>query len=247
MQEVFRKITKESSGTWSLLGTELDAPLMTPGALRLYFTNNGCVTGTTRFLTNVMGLWILQCCRHSWTARGQYYDDSALMELAAREDSFQCLVDPDHASFLRPVDMLDAIVQFCVSTHHSPLRNPGSYVRAIVERLAVKYSLVLNSLGQLVGRRIKRIRAIGGGSRNYVLNQLTADATGRKVLAGPVEATALGNAGVQLLASGAVTSLKEVRNIIDRSYPAQLFEPLDTARWNRHAKRFGRYCEGVYA
>jgi rhamnulokinase len=236
-----------SSGTWSLLGTELDAPVISAEALRLNFTNEGGVNGTTRLLKNVMGLWMLQRCRQSWTAQGQCHDHFELMELAAREDSFRCLVDPDHGSFLRPADMLGAIDQFCGRTHQPSPKSPGGYVRAILESLAFKYRLVLHNLEQLTGKRIERIRVIGGGSKNTLLNQLTANATGRKVLAGPAEATALGNVAIQILATGGATSLKEIRNIIDRSYPAKDFDPLDTDKWDRHAERFEQYCEAVYA
>ncbi len=236
-----------SSGTWSLLGTELDAPVISPEALRHNFTNEGGVNGTTRLLKNVMGLWMLQCCRQSWTARGQSCDHLELMELAAREDSFRCLVDPDHASFLRPSDMPAAIDQFCAKTHQPSPKSVGGYVRAILESLAFKYRLVLHNLEQLIGRRIHQIRVIGGGSKNRLLNQMTADATGRKLLAGPAEATALGNVAIQILATGGASSLKEVRQIIDRSYPVEGFEPLDTVKWDRHADRFEQYCEAVYA
>jgi len=236
-----------SSGTWSLLGTELDAPVISPEALRHNFTNEGGVNGTTRLLKNVMGLWMLQCCRQSWTAQGQSCDHLELMELAAREDSFRCLVDPDHASFLRPSDMPAAIDQFCAKTHQPSPKSVGGYVRAILESLAFKYRLVLHNLEQLIGRRIHQIRVIGGGSKNRLLNQMTADATGRKLLAGPAEATALGNVAIQILATGGASSLKEVRQIIDRSYPVEGFEPLDTVKWDRHADRFEQYCEGVYA
>ncbi len=236
-----------SSGTWSLLGTELDAPVISPEALRHNFTNEGGVNGTTRLLKNVMGLWMLQCCRQSWTAQGQSCDHLELMELAAREDSFRCLVDPDHASFLRPSDMPAAIDQFCAKTHQPSPKSVGGYVRAILESLAFKYRLVLRNLEQLIGRRIHQIRVIGGGSKNRLLNQMTADATGRKLLAGPAEATALGNVAIQILATGGASSLKEVRQIIDRSYPVEGFEPLDTVKWDRHADRFEQYCEAVYA
>jgi rhamnulokinase len=236
-----------SSGTWSLLGTELDAPVVSPEALRFNFTNEGGVNGTTRLLKNVAGLWMLQCCRQSWTARGQSCDHLELMDLAAREDAFRCLVDPDHASFLRPSDMPAAIDQFCMRTHQPSPKSVGGYVRAILESLAFKYRLVLHNLEQLIGRPIDQIRVIGGGSRNRLLNQMTADATQRKLLAGPVEATALGNVAIQILATGGVGSLKEVRKIIDRSYPIEVFEPLDTAKWDRHADRFEQYCEAVYA
>jgi rhamnulokinase len=237
-----------SSGTWSLLGTEVDQPVITLEALRLNFTNEGGVCGTTRLLKNVMGLWMLQRCRQAWSAQGKYgYEHSELMELAAREEPFCSLIDPDHESFLRPVDMPAAIDQFCARTHQPTPKSPAGYARAILESLAFKYRVVLGSLEKLTGKRVERIRVVGGGAKNRLLNQLTADATGRTVLAGPAEATALGNVAMHMLATGAVSSLKEVRGIIERSYPAEVFEPLDTAKWNRQAERFEHYCEAVYA
>jgi len=236
-----------SSGTWSLLGTELDAPVVSAEALRLNFTNEGGVDGTTRLLKNVMGLWMLQCCRHSWSAQGRSYEYSELLDLALREDPFRCLVDPDHLSFLRPADMPAAIDQFCAGTHQPFPITQGAYVRTILESLAFKYRLVLHNLEQLIGRPIDKIRVIGGGSKNRLLNQMTADATGRSVLAGPAEATAVGNVAMQMLATGGATSLKEARNIVDRSFPVDRFEPLDTGKWDRHAERFEQYCEAVYA
>ncbi len=237
-----------SSGTWSLLGTEVDQPLITPEALRLNFTNEGGVHGTTRLLKNVMGLWMLQCCRHVWSAQESHcYDHSELMELAARQESFYCLVDPDHESFLRPGDMPAAIDQFCARTHQPAPKTPAGYARAILESLAFKYRLVLSSLENLTGKHVEQIRVIGGGAKNRLLNQLTADATGRTVLAGPAEATALGNVAIQILATGAASTLTEVRGIIDRSYPAEVFEPLDSENWNRQAERFEHYCEAMYA
>jgi len=236
-----------SSGTWSLLGTELDAPVVTADALKLNFTNEGGVNGTTRLLKNVMGLWMLQCCRRSWTAQGQIHDYRELMELAGREASFRHLVDPDDESFMRPPDMLAAISQFCTKTHQPVPSTPGAYVRAILESLAFKYRLVLRNLEQVSGQRVAQIRVIGGGSKNRVLNQFTADATGRKVLAGPAEATALGNVAIQILATGGATSLQEVRAIVDRSFPTEVFEPLETDKWNEQAKRFQQYSELTYA
>jgi rhamnulokinase len=236
-----------SSGTWSLLGTELDAPVVSSEAFRLNFTNEGGVGGTTRLLKNVMGLWMLQRCRQTWAAQGQGYEYLELMELAARQESFHCLVDPDHESFLRPSDMPLAIDQFCARTHQPSPKSPAGYARAILESLAFKYRIVLSNLEKLTGRRVDRIRVIGGGSKNRLLDQLTADATGRTVLAGPAEATALGNVAIQILATGAATSLNEIRAIVDRSYPAEVFEPLDTEKWNQQAERFEHYCEAVYA
>jgi rhamnulokinase len=236
-----------SSGTWSLVGTEIDAPILTPEALRLNFTNEGGVNGTTRLLKNVMGLWMLQCCRNSWIARGRCFDHLELMEAAARETPFLSLVDPDHESFLRPDDMPIAIDQFCARTNQPNPQSEGAYVRTILESLALKYRLVLASLEQLTGCPIESIRVIGGGSKNRLLNQFTADATGRRVIAGPAEATALGNIAIQILATGAASSLKEIRAIIDRSYPAEVFDPLEPGKWENHVQRFEHYCEGVHA
>ncbi len=236
-----------SSGTWSLLGTELDSPVITPEALRLNFTNEGGVNGTTRLLKNVMGLWMLQGCRQSWTAQGHRYDYRELIELAVREISFRHLIDPDDDSFLRPPDMLMAIDNFCTRTHQPVPKDPGAYVRAVLESLAFKYRIVLRNLEHVSGKRIEQIRIIGGGSKNRLLNQLTANATGRKVLAGPAEATALGNVAIQILATGGASSLPEVRAIVDRSFPTEIFEPLETDKWDQHAERFENYCGSIYA
>jgi rhamnulokinase len=236
-----------SSGTWSLLGTELDVPLITDEALRLNFTNEGGVCGTTRFLKNVMGLWMLQCCRSSWSSRGQVYEYRELMELASREADFEQLVDPDDESFLHPDDMPKAIDDFCARTQQSAPKTPGAYARTVLESLAFKYRQVIGDLERLTRKPIHQIRIIGGGCKNHLLNQFAADATGRRVLAGPAEATALGNVAMQILATGAASSLSEVRAMIDRSFPTETFEPRETDKWERHVARFQHYTETVYA
>jgi rhamnulokinase len=236
-----------SSGTWSLIGTELDAPVVTSRGLRLNFTNEGGVNGTTRLLKNVMGLWMLEGCRNVWSVRGLSAEYGELVEWAGQEPSFAHLVDPDDEGFLRPTDMPAAIDGFCRKTHQSTPPTPGAYVRCILESLALKYRLVLRSLEQLSGGRIDQIRVIGGGSKNGLLNQFTADATGRRVLAGPAEATALGNVAIQILATGEASSLQDVRAIIDRSFPTEVFEPVQTDKWEQHRERFEQYCEMTYA
>jgi rhamnulokinase len=236
-----------SSGTWSLLGTEIDAPLITAEVLQLNFTNEGGVSGTTRLLKNVMGLWLLQRCQQTWSAERQCAEQAELLELAAHEAPFRCLVDPDHESFLRAQDMPAAIAQFCARTEQPAPKSPAAFTRAILESLAFKYRVVLSNLEKLIGRRIERIRVIGGGSKNRLLNQLTADATGRTVFAGPAEATSLGNVAVQMMATGAAGSLNEARAVIDRSYPTEAYKPLDCDPWSRQAERFQHYCEAVYA
>jgi rhamnulokinase len=140
-----------------------------------------------------------------------------------------------------------AIDKFCERTHQPSPRAPGAYVRTVLESLAFKYRIVLRNLELVSGTSMEQIRVIGGGSKNRLLNQLTADATGRRVLAGPAEATALGNVAMQILATGGASSLREVRSMVDRSFPTEVFEPLETDKWDRQAQRFEQYCESTYA
>jgi rhamnulokinase len=236
-----------SSGTWSLVGIELDAPVLTPDAMRLNFSNEGGVCGSTRLLKNVMGLWMLQSCRRTWSQNGHQLDYGVLMTAAAEAPGLRHLVDPDEASFVAPDSMPEAIDRFCARTDQPAPTTPGEYARTILDSLALKYRLVIRDLEIVTGRRITQIRVIGGGSRNRVLNHFTADATGRRVIAGPVEATAAGNIGVQLLATGRVASIEEARAIIDRSFPTEVFEPRNPEPWDRESARFQQYCELAYA
>jgi rhamnulokinase len=236
-----------SSGTWSLVGTELDTPLINAESLRLNFTNEGGVCGTTRLLKNVMGLWMLQCCRQSWLSSGQEYSYAELMDLATREPAFQHLLDPNDDSFLHPASMPEAIDRFCQKTQQSKPHNSGAYVRAVLESLALKYAVIIGEIEQLTQNPITQIRIIGGGAKNRLLNQFTAEATGRRVLAGPVEATALGNLAVQMLATGEASSLADARAMIDRSFPTEVFEPSETDRWQKEMERFQHYTGMVYA
>jgi len=233
-----------SSGTWSLLGTEIDAPLITAKARDLNFTNEGGVCGTVRLLKNISGLWLLQSCRRTWAATGRSIDYEALLAAAADDNlSFRSLVDPDHHAFLNPADMPAEIGKYCRQTAQKPPAEPAAFARTILESLALKYRVVLESLEELTGRRITQIRIVGGGSRNRLLNQFTADATGRTVIAGPVEATALGNITMQMLATGAVASLADARAVIERSFPVERFEPAANDKWDAHYRRFLDYLE----
>jgi rhamnulokinase len=164
---------------------------------------------------------------------------------AAAEDrhAFASLFDPDDPRFLHPPDMLDAIAEYCRGTGQREPDTPGSYVRAILESLALKYRLVLDTLEELTGVRVAAIQIIGGGSQNGLLNQFTADATCRPVIAGPVEATALGNVAVQMVATGAVPSIVEARQVIERSFPVQRLEPIAPERWSEHYPHFKQYVE----
>jgi rhamnulokinase len=232
-----------SSGTWSLLGIELDAPVISAEALHLNFTNEGGVAGSTRLLKNVMGLWMLQCCRREWSGQGHQFSYAELIDAAREAPAFRQYIDPDDASFLNPADMVGAVDRFCQKTDQPTPASPGEYARTILESLALKYRLVTRNLEKLIGRRIERIRVIGGGSKNSLLNQFTADATGKQVLAGPSEAAVLGNVGMQMVATGEIGSLSEMRALIDRSFHTDLYEPGDTGRWDQEANRFQQYCE----
>jgi rhamnulokinase len=233
-----------SSGTWSLLGTELPAPIMTTAARDSNFTNEGGVAGTIRFLKNITGLWVLHACRQSWAASGEDRPPDELIAAAADPAlAFRSLIDPDHHMFLNPEHMPDRIREYCRQTGQPAPSTQGSHVRTILESLAFKYRAVLESLEQLTGTRIDVIRIVGGGSRNQLLNQFTADATGRSVVAGPMEATALGNIAMQMVATGAVGSIAEARAAVERSFPVERYEPSGADRWDAEYRRFQDYME----
>lgn len=234
-----------SSGTWSLLGTELLSPVITPEARDLNFTNEGGVCGTVRLLKNIAGLWLLQACRRRWKAAGDDYSYDDLLAAAGDDRyAFRSLVDPDHALFLNPADMPGAIDAYCIATEQPVPDCAPAYTRAILESLAFKYRATLDALEQITGIRFKEIRIVGGGSRNRLLNQFTADATGRTVIAGPVEATALGNIAMQMVATGGVSTLGEARAVIERSFPTDRFEASTTDGWNSQYRRFQDYVAG---
>jgi rhamnulokinase len=230
-----------SSGTWSLLGTEVQAPVITARGRDLNFTNEGGVGGTTRLLKNIVGLWLLQACRQRWIAGGvtMSYDD-LVSQARDHAEPFRTLLDVDDPSFLNPSDMPAAIVAFAHRTGQPAPAGPAAFTRCILESLALKYRDVVDALGELTGQPIRVIRLVGGGAKNAVLSQFTADATGRTVLAGPVEATALGNVAVQMVATGHAATIDHAREIIERSFPVTRYEPRDTDVWERHRVRLGR-------
>lgn len=227
------------SGTWSLVGVEVRAPILSDAAMQANFANEGGVCGTYRFLKNVMGLWLLQECRRVWAQdRPVTYEE--LIELARRAPPFGPIVDPDDERFLRPTDMLAAIRSACEETGQPVPDTRGAVVRCILESLAVKYRWVVERLEAITGRPIRVIHIVGGGSRNELLCQLTADATGRPVYAGPAEATALGNALVQAMALGRLGGLDDIRAVVRRSVQVALYEPHPDPRWEEAAERMSR-------
>ena len=213
-----------SSGTWSLVGVETPDPVATPEAMEANFTNEGGFGGRTRLLKNVMGLWLLQECRNQWAREGHEYSYEELVHLAADAPSGP-LVDPDHPAFLAPGDMASRIRSFCEETGQRPPEGPAAVARCLFESLALKYRHAIEQAQSLGGRNIGTVNVVGGGSQNALLCQLTADATRRPVLAGPVEATALGNVMVQAYARGRLGSLDEIREAVRRSVEVREYEP----------------------
>jgi rhamnulokinase len=214
-----------SSGTWSLVGVETPEPVVTQEAMEANFTNEGGFGGRTRLLKNVMGLWILQECRRQWAREGKDYSYEELAHLAEDAPSAGPLVDPDHSTFLSPGDMPARIRSFCEETGQDPPEEPASVARCVFESLALKYRHAIEQAESLAGRAIGTVNVVGGGSQNSLLCQLTSDATRRLVLAGPVEATALGNLMVQAYARGHLSSLGEIREAVRSSVEVHEYEP----------------------
>lgn len=227
-----------SSGTWSLLGVEVQQAVLTDRALELNVTNEGGIDGTYRLLKNIMGLWLVQECRRAFERRGKNYDYAQLTVLAAETRPLRSLVNPDDRAFLKPDDMAAAIRDWCGRYGEPVPQTEGELVRCALESLAFKYRMVVEWLEELTGIRIETIHIVGGGCQNESLNQLTADACGRPVLAGPVEATVLGNLLVQARTAGELGTLADLREIVGASSSLTSFEPRDSARWNEAYPRF---------
>ncbi len=219
-----------SSGTWSCMGMEIQKPIINDRAIKLNFTNEGGVEGTFRFLKNIMGLWLLQECRKIW-AKDKLYSYEHLMDAALTAPAFQSILDPDWPDFLNPPDMTEAINRFCLKTNQPLPESLSSYVRCILESLALKYRFVLEQLESIRSQTIERIHIIGGGAKNRLLCQFAANAMSRTVYAGPSEATAIGNILVQAKALGHIQSLKEIRDIIRNSFPLEIYEPENVGVW----------------
>lgn len=232
-----------SSGTWSLMGAEVAEPRTGDAALHVNFTNEGGVGGTIRLLKNIMGLWLVQECRRAWERGGQAYTYEELMRLAEAAPAFACVVDPDDATFMLPPSMPEAIAAYCRRTGQTAPESPGAVVRAALEALALRYRWVLGRLEELLGRRLDTIHVVGGGSQNTLLCQLTADACDRPVLAGPVEATALGNVLTQALGLKLLGSLADGREVIRRSFEVRAYEPRQPERWHAPYETFLRLLQ----
>jgi rhamnulokinase len=229
-----------SSGTWSLMGVEVQQAALSARALELNVTNEGGVDGTYRLLKNIMGLWLVQQSKRSFEARGRRLEYATLAKLAAGAKPLRAIVDPDDARFLNPPDMPRAIQGFCRETGQPVPKTEGELVRCAYESLALRYREVLGWLEELTGESIEVIHIVGGGSQSKVLNQFAADACQRPVVTGPVEATAMGNLLTQVRASGELASLADMRAVIRKSSGVGRFEPQKTAAWQESIERFGK-------
>lgn len=226
-----------SSGTWSLVGVELGEPVVTESSLSANFTNESGLGRTIRFLKNVTGLWPLQQCRRVW-ARTRDLNYEHLVDLARQARPFQLFLDTDSPLFLNPENMVEAINLYARQTDQKEPEDMAATVRAILESLAFKYRRVIEELSWLTGKKFSTIHLIGGGSRNDLLNQFTAEATGLRVLAGPDEATSAGNVLIQALAAGLVSDIREIREVIRNSFEIKEFIPANPELWSHRYHDF---------
>ncbi len=227
-----------SSGTWSLMGTELDAPKINAETEKYNFTNEGGVNNTIRFLKNIMGLWLIQESRRQWRREGKEYSFAALESLAKAEKPFQCFIDPDDASFVVPGDLPTRVREFCQKTGQYVPQTVGEIMRCIYESLAMKYRYTAETIGKLTGISPRVIHVVGGGTKDGFLSQMTADACGIPVCAGPEEATAIGNLLVQLMAAGEAKNLSDARAIVAASFDCKHYTPENTAAWDEAYQTF---------
>lgn len=227
-----------SSGTWSLVGLEVPQPILTPQALAANVTNEGGVYGTYRLLKNVMGLWILQQCRATWAAAGQEYSYGELVQLAEKSEPLTAVFNPNNPIFLQPGDHPQHIRDLCQQTGQPVPQTVGAVVRSVLESLALAYREVLELVQAVSNQPVATLHIVGGGTQNRLLNQLTANATGLPVVAGPIEATVMGNALVQLITLGEIADLAQARDIVAGMAELKRYEPEDTAVY---ADAYGRY------
>jgi len=227
-----------SSGTWSLIGLELAAPVITRESREFSVTNEVGFGGSIRFLKNIVGMWIVEECRREWAQEGRNYDYSTLDRMTAEAKPFVSLINPNDSRFVSPDNMPGKIAAFCRETSQPVPSSPGAMLRCVYESLALLYAMMRDRLEKLTGRQIRQLHIVGGGSKNDLLNQFTANALGVPVLAGPKEATALGNIIVQAIAMGHLTSLKEGREVVRSSVELTAYEPQEEPVWREARERF---------
>ena len=228
-----------SSGTWSLIGVELPGPILSADAKEYNFTNERGFGGTTRFLKNLVGLWILQECRREWELMGTRYEYEYLSEAAEESEPFRSLIHPNDLRFWKPDEMLEKIRSYCLETRQAVPVTPGQFARCIYESLALLYAKTISEIALVTGRKCQRLHIVGGGSQSRFLNQATASATGCVVYAGPVEATAVGNILLQAVSLGHLESLEALRGVVRESFEIDVYQPESSVGWKAATERFG--------
>ena len=229
-----------SSGTWSLMGIETQMPVLSSEAAHANITNEGGVFGTTRFLKNITGMWIVENLLKEWAAEGTRYGYDDLPGLCDRTEPFSCFIDPDDPSFNHPASMQAAIYDFCDRTGQARPANHAACIRTVFQSLAMRYREVLQQITQISGQPVDMLHIIGGGSKNRLLNRFTANATGKTVVAGPSEATAIGNDMLQAYAAGLVPDLPRMRSLIAASVPVEIYTPGNTTAWYKGYQHYLR-------
>ncbi len=227
-----------SSGTWSLMGTDSSAPVITPESLKCNLTNEGGVFGSIRLLKNITGLWLVQECRRTWASQGDELSYGDLTDLAAQASPLRSLIDPDAPEFSHPGDMPDRIRAFCRRTSQPVPETRGEIIRCALESLAMKYRSVLEMLEKVTGRSMQVLHIVGGGTKNRLLNQFAANGTGLRVVTGPVEATAIGNILMQAIALGHIDSLESSRQVVRQSFEVETYQPQEREAWNEAYQRY---------
>ncbi len=227
-----------SSGTWSLLGVERKDPLLTKAALENNFTNEGGVGETIRFLKNIMGLWLVQECRNTWKRQGQTYSFAELEKMAGQAPAFQTFIDPNDTLFAAPGDMPARIREFARDSGQPVPESPGAIIRCAMESLALRYRQTIDQIEATTGTKIERLHLVGGGCKDQMLNQFTANAIQRPVIAGPVEATAIGNLICQAMAVGDLANLEQAREVVRNSFETQEYLPQDQDQWEQAYQQY---------
>ena len=233
-----REFAYLSSGTWSLMGIETEEPIITEESFKYNFTNEGGIDGTTRFLKNITGMWLLEQCRKEWAKAGRDYSYPAIVKMAEQAEPFRSCVNPDDPRFANPPCMTEAIAEYCRETGQPVPVEDDEFIRCIFESLAFRYKEVLGILAGMAPFPIKRLHVIGGGSMNNLLNQFTANAINMPVVAGPSEATAIGNCMVQARAAGLVSDRWEMRRLINSFLSPKTFLPTGSEEWEAAYQKY---------
>lgn len=227
-----------SSGTWSLMGIEVNEPIVTQESYKMNFTNEGGIEGTIRFLKNINGMWLLEECRREWEREGIKYTYPQIVEMAMSAEPMRSFINPDDAVFANPRSMVSSIKEYCINTSQPIPETNVQIIRLIFESLALRYREVLDMLRRLSPKPIEKLYVIGGGARNNLLNQFTANSGGIRVIAGPSEATAIGNIMIQAKSAGVYGSLSEMRKTIASTVKSEVFDPQDRELWEEAYNRF---------